>query len=210
MGNIRRYDASKRQARAQSNRQSILDCAAALFKERGFDKTTIADVAAVAGVAIPTVYSAFGSKTGLVTELLARARVAPAYKEAVKDAQSATDPIARLRKTASVARAVYQQEQELLDLWRGAGALADELAVLVKNAEGSRRENQASTIDLLISTRALRSDLNREAARDILWALTSRDMFHLLVIQRGWTAARYERQLAAMLVSALTQASSEA
>lgn len=181
-----------------------------LLKERGFDKTTIADIAAAAGVAVPTVYAAFGSKAGIVTELLGRARIGPAYREAVREAVSATDPLDRLHKTASVARAVYQQEQELLDLWRGAGALDEQLIAIVRTAEGSRRENQASTIDLLMLAGVLRADLTREAARDLLWALTSRDMFHLLVAQRAWTPARYEKQLAAMLVSTLVQPATSA
>jgi hypothetical protein len=42
-----------------------------------------------------------------------------------------------------------------------------------------------------------------EEARDILWTFTSPELWDLLVIQRGWTPARYGHWLAGMLTAAL-------
>ena len=42
-----------------------------------------------------------------------------------------------------------------------------------------------------------------EEARDVLWTFTSPELWELLVIQRGWTPARYGHWLAGMLTAAL-------
>jgi AcrR family transcriptional regulator len=51
---------------AAETRQNVLAAATGLFVERGWAATTLAAVAAEAGTAIETVYSAFGSKSGLL------------------------------------------------------------------------------------------------------------------------------------------------
>ena len=53
-------------AKAEETRAKILDTALRLFRERGFDKTTMRDIAAEAGVAIGAAYYYFRSKEELV------------------------------------------------------------------------------------------------------------------------------------------------
>src|SRR5262249_12051901 len=52
--------------KAQRTRAHILESALALFRKRGFDKTTMRDVAAAAGVALGAAYYYFPSKEALV------------------------------------------------------------------------------------------------------------------------------------------------
>lgn len=203
MTTTRRYDASSRQQKAQANRDKILDAASRLFSAEGFDDTTIAQIAEGAGVAAPTIYAQFSSKAGIMLELLKRARFGPAYERAVKRALTAPDPRTRLRLAAGVARSVYEGEHRLLELWREADGRSPELAKLIEGTENSRRDNQAPSIDWLISTKALTPGLKREVARDIMWALTSRDLYRLLVVQRGWSGAQYQRHVGDLLLAAL-------
>lgn len=53
----------------EQRRQEILDAAARLFHEKGFEETTVQDVARAAGVASGTVYLYFSSKEKILTEL---------------------------------------------------------------------------------------------------------------------------------------------
>src|SRR5450759_4910552 len=59
---------SRRRDRAET-RARMLDAARRLFLERGYAATTILEIAAAAGVAVPTIYWAFGSKRAMVSEI---------------------------------------------------------------------------------------------------------------------------------------------
>jgi AcrR family transcriptional regulator len=52
-------------------RQRILNAAAKLFSERGFDGTSVRDIATELGIANPSIYYHFKSKADILTELLA-------------------------------------------------------------------------------------------------------------------------------------------
>ena len=61
----RTYDGSGRQEQARESRRAVLASAQALFLARGFAATTMADVAAAAGVSVQNVYKVFNTKVGL-------------------------------------------------------------------------------------------------------------------------------------------------
>jgi AcrR family transcriptional regulator len=58
--------------RAPERRSTILEAAGRLFGDRGYDATTLEEVASAAGVTKPIVYRHFGSKEGLYLALLER------------------------------------------------------------------------------------------------------------------------------------------
>jgi len=49
----------------------------------------------------------------------------------------------------------------------------------------------------------LRPGLNHGAARDIFWMLTGRDVYRMLVRERGWSSQTYQDWLADTLVHSL-------
>src|SRR6476469_5954018 len=57
-----------RAARTRATRRRIVDAAAELFIERGYGVTTLEQIAARAGVAVPTVYFHFGHKRTVLRE----------------------------------------------------------------------------------------------------------------------------------------------
>lgn len=78
---------------AKERRSTILGAAGPLFGDRGYEGTTLDDVAAAAGVTKPIVYRHFGSKQGLYLALLERHRLdLPTFAEAIPfpDANTAT------------------------------------------------------------------------------------------------------------------------
>ena len=56
----------------QERRQQLLDIGRRLFAERGFDGTSIEEIAAQAGVSKPVVYEHFGGKEGLYAVVVDR------------------------------------------------------------------------------------------------------------------------------------------
>jgi AcrR family transcriptional regulator len=191
----RRYGSATRTRQAAETRTRIVESARALLEVHGFDGTTIDAVARVAGVSPQTVYSIFGSKRGIIAELLDRARFGADYQGLVADARATPDPRVRLGFAARISRQIYDAERATFELLRGAGAVAPELAVLQREHEDQRREVQAPLVRELAEAQELRSGLDVDAARDLLWMLTSRDIYRLLVIEREWSATRYEAWL---------------
>lgn len=56
--------------RSEAKRQAILDAAAAVFRESGFERTTMSDIHERAGCSKPTLYSYFDSKEELFFEVV--------------------------------------------------------------------------------------------------------------------------------------------
>jgi hypothetical protein len=73
----------------------------------------------------------------------------------------------------------------------------------VREKERLRYERQAGLIKLLEKKSALRPDLTAAAAHDILWTLTSYEIHRCLVVERKWSADRYEKWLGDTLVLTL-------
>jgi AcrR family transcriptional regulator len=201
----RSYRSPARQRQADETRTRIATAARKLLEERGYAGMTMEAVAKKAGVAIATVYAVFGSKTGILSEILDAARFDDSYQNLVREAMHTADPRERIRFPARIARRIYESEHSVLDLLRGAGAVAPALARSEAERECTRYDAQAGMIQYLVRSRALRRGLDAQHARDILWSLTSRDLYRMLVRDRGWTAQQYENWLADMLVETLVR-----
>ncbi len=65
----RSYDSPRRREQAAATRRDILAAAQRLFEQQGYAATTMAEIAAEAGVALKTVYTAFETKSGVLRAL---------------------------------------------------------------------------------------------------------------------------------------------
>jgi len=164
---------------------------------------TIEAIARRAEVSAQSVYAIFKSKTGILIELLDESTFGPEYEEAVRKALSADDPETRLRLAAPIARQIHDAQSATFDLLRGAGVVAPELAKLEQQRECLRYERQQRMIVSLRDAGRLRADLDYTTARDIFWMLTSRDIYRMLVRERGWSSQKYQNWLADTLVRSL-------
>jgi AcrR family transcriptional regulator len=180
-----------------------VDATRQLLQAEGYAGMTIEAIARQAKVSAPSVYAIFHSKTGILTALLDQSSFGPEYDDAVRRALSATDPEARLRLAAPIARQIHDAQSDVFDLLRGAGVVAPELAKLEKQRELLRYERQERMIASLRDAGRLGSNLSYTTARDILWALTGRDLYRMLVRESGWSSQKYEDWLADTLVSCL-------
>lgn len=90
----------------EDRRGAILDAAARLFLERGFDGTRVQAIARAAGVGKATVYQHFAGKSGLFVECLDRLRLGlvPAEMRAAAESGLALADEARLRAQAVLSR----------------------------------------------------------------------------------------------------------
>lgn len=200
----RSYQSPVRQQQADETRQRIVSAAYELLVKEGFAAMTIESVAKEAGVSTQSVYAIFGSKPGLLDAAFDRVRFGPEYHRLVAETLQAEDPLQRLRGAAAIARQIYDSERGLIDLMGGAGVVSPDLANKMKHRELDRRNAQSPVVAKLVETDRLKPGLDREAASDILWALTGRDLYRMLVQVQGWSADRYQEWLAESLIAVLS------
>lgn len=201
----RTYDSAKRSQAASDTRERILDASRGLFARSGVDAVTIAELASDAGVAVSTVYALFTSKTGILRALMERAIFNGGYERRLARLEAVEDPKERLRLTASVASAIYQGEAREISLLRGSSALSPELREIEAEFETRRYDLQRARIEAIDAAGLLKQGLTVKAARDIMWMLTGRDTFRMLVVESGWSPEAYEEWLAETLVRTLTE-----
>lgn len=191
----RRYASARRARQAAETRRAILDAASALFGERGYAATGMRDVARTAGVAVETVYANFGSKVDLLQAAIEVAVVGDAEPWALADrpefAALGRGTIAeRARAAARLVRAVNERTAGIGRALREAAAGDAELATRLHEA-GERRRRDVEAGARLVAGRAV-----SDTERDGVWALSSAEVYELLVSHTGWSARRYEDWLA--------------
>lgn len=200
----RKYVSPAREQQALATKNRMLDAAEALLLEKGFAGMTVADVARKAAVSPQTVYAVFNSKAGIIMAAI-EDRVVRDDRNAdtIKQIYTTDDPALVLRNVAKLVRNIYEGNAPTFTAVYGARFVSPQLAELERELGELRLAKQKPILDNLAASGRLRPGLSTEEARDILWACTSRDIYHLLVVQRGWTPQRYEEYLAETLVVSL-------
>jgi AcrR family transcriptional regulator len=197
------YKSAVRERHAADTRLRIVEATRQLLEKEGYAGMTVEAIARRAEVSAQSVYAIFKSKTGILLELLDQSTFGPEYEEAVHQALSAKDPETRVRLVAPIALQIHDAQSATFDLLRGARVVAPELAKLEQQRECLRYERQERMIVSLQDAGRLRPDLDYSTARDILWMLTSRDVYRMLVRERRWSSQKYQNWLADTLVRSL-------
>jgi len=199
----RPYKSMVRLRQAGDTRRRIAAAARLLLQSAGYAGMTIEAIATQAEVSAASVYAIFKSKTGILIELLDQSAFGADYEEAVRRALSAENAETRLRLAAPIARQIHDAQSATFDLLRGAGVVAPELAKLEQQREDLRYERQERMVLSIGEARRLRPELDHRTARDIFWMLTGRDVYRMLVRERGWSSQKYQDWLADALVRSL-------
>lgn len=190
-----------RQRQAEATKREVARVARALFAEHGYVATTIGTISTESDIPVQTIYSAFGSKAKIlekITELW--------MSEAQTTSRAAAylqepDPAQQLRMLAELNRRQMQAGSDVVVIYQGAAASDPQMAQTLRDVLAAREREIRKLIDAL--TPRLRSDLTVDSALDLTLALTLPELYHLLVIERGWGVLRYETWLANALVSQL-------
>jgi AcrR family transcriptional regulator len=195
----RSYDSPRRREQAAATRREILGAAQRLFEQQGFAATTMAAVAAEAGVALKTVYIVFETKSGVLRALwhaLLRGDeddVPVAQRRWYQQVLDEPDPERRLRLNARNSRTVKHRAGALMGVIRSAAPSEPDIEALWSRIEADFYENQRAIVEALHSDDALRPGLGVDRAADLLWTLNHPDVWRLLVAERGWTPEDYEQ-----------------
>lgn len=197
-GTRRPYRSPVREQQAVDTRQRIAAAAKGLFAEHGFSGTTVANIAARAGVATPTVYATFGSKGAIVRALLAQMEHDAGNADWVERIAQETDPRAKLEAFAMWTTALFSSSKVLI---QAANDAAADPAINELREEGDRHRRNAlrEVVGSLVRSNALSTGLSEEHALDRAWMLTGIELYLSATDGCGWTDAQYQQWLTALL-----------
>ena len=199
----RSYSSKSRQVQSKKTKNRILASAKMLFESKGFEDVTIEEIAQEAQVSAPSIYSIFQSKRGVLLGLMDEALSPEQFEALVEQGKKEKCPRKRLEITASIARQLYDAEKAQLSFLRGASILDPVFKGLEIERERRRHQRQKETVESMANEKAFTDNLSLSKIRDILWAFTGRDLYRMLVVERGWSSDEYEKWLADLLIQVL-------
>jgi AcrR family transcriptional regulator len=194
--------APRRRDRVET-RARMLDAAQRLFLERGYAATTIPEIAAEAGVAVPTIYWAFGSKRAIVTEVRERWLAAAHTADRLREVLDVDEPGARLDAYAAFMGHQWATGAEALTIQQDAMRADPEIAAEIGAVLAERAERLEGVVAPLVPH--LRDGLTIETAHDILLAVSMLEVYRELR-SRGWTDDDYRSWLGRALREQLLRA----
>ncbi len=195
----RGYDSPRRRGQAAETRRTILDAAGQLFSERGYAATAMPAIAAQAGVAVKTVYLAFGTKAGVLHALWDvrlggdDQPVPVAGRPWYRQLLAAEDPHLLVRAAARQSRVTKEHAGDVLRIIRQAAVTEPALADLWDRIETEFRAILAGVAERLDALGSLAPGIDAKSATDLLWTLNHPDTWQLLVRGCGWSPDRYEQ-----------------
>jgi AcrR family transcriptional regulator len=196
-----------RQRRSRETSTRIISAANRLFITRGYPATTMAAVAAEAGVSVQSLYLRFGGKPDILAAAFDVAIVGDDEpvplldRPWVADMTAATDGASAVRILMSAMRPLMQRTYPLYSVVRSAAA--SETGDIFDHNRRQRRDGLQTVTSVLATKDGFRSDLTAEQAADRLYALVSEDHYGLLVGDCGWSPQAWERWCGDMVLTAL-------
>ncbi|WP_406276388.1 TetR/AcrR family transcriptional regulator [Nocardia sp. NBC_00881] len=187
----RGYDNLRRQAQAHRTRADIAEAARRLFISQGWASTTVREVAREANVSVPTVYAAYGNKTGLVWALVDAADLPADPERLLADLGAAPTPEKQLAAMAGYDRRLFERSGDLITLVREAGRTEADLATIYEQV---RRAADQTRVEVFSSWPAgtLRPGVDLATAVDVYAALCNIDVYTILIHERGWPPDQIE------------------
>ena len=203
----RRYDSERRREQARRTRQRIIEVAERRFLHDGYAATTVASVAADAGVSADTVYKGFGGKTGLVRAIREQALEGegprPAEERSDELQQTARDPRTIIEGWGRLTTEVAPRVAPILLLMRDAAAVDAEAARLRDEMDADRLRRMTDNARRLRATGAVRPGITLAQTADVLWTYSAPELYELLVLRRTWSRKRFGRFVADAMADAL-------
>ena len=184
------YVSPRRKERAAETRRRLAQSARRLFHDHGYAATTIAEIADEAGLAVQTFYAVYGSKRAVLSALIDQMEEKAELPRLV-EALAAT-PYAQEQLTLIVDFTVrlFDRGADVLETLRSAASAEPDLVAAYKEGDARRRRDQRRLVQGWATRRALRHGLSEREAADVLWAMTSAELYRLFVTENGWSTRR--------------------
>ena len=201
----RPYHSPKHEAMRQATRQSVIAAAQRLFTERGYAGSSIEAIAEAAGVAVPTVYAAFGNKRSILRAMIAASadeeRPRPVAERMREQGAGVADAATRAEKMMRLIVFLISQTAEVLRIIRGAAAVDPEIRSLLDEVYERIHMDCQTAARLVIGSSS--DDARTRHLADVTFAFATPELFDLLTGKCGWSVAQYERWAIQTVTAAL-------
>jgi AcrR family transcriptional regulator len=180
---------SYRQEQAAATRTRIAEAARRLFAEHGYGSTSMEAIAAEAGVAVRTVYSAFGSKREILSLICEMWLERAEARERADTVLAEPDPGRRLRAAAGWLVHLYATGFDVVLMFEAATDESPETRALLRTKLAGRNE----VMDAMIAS--LEGHLAAPVAevQAMFRALAAPGVYRELVDESGWTPEQFAR-----------------
>jgi TetR/AcrR family transcriptional regulator of autoinduction and epiphytic fitness len=198
----RTYDSSRRKQQARQTRLQIIEAARKLFILRGYSGATMESIAQEAGVAVETVYASFGSKRAILSRLMGISLVGDdepiplLQREGPVAVMQEKDQNRQVRLFSLDMAEIMGRVAPLFEVMRDAAKTEPDIAVIRQKMLAERAEALKVFINALMRNGPLRDGLTLEEAAETVWAVSSGEVYTLLVKDRGWSKEKYGQWLA--------------
>jgi AcrR family transcriptional regulator len=194
-----------RQRRSLQTEQRILGAASELFLRDGYAATTMAAVAARAGVAVQSLYLRFGGKLPILSAALDAAIVGDAAPVPLLE-RDWFGRLGELRDGPAAVRLFLTELQALMTrtypLYEVVLRAGDEARELLAANKAQRQEGLRAVAGVLAQKPGFSSGLDAGRAADILYGLASEEHYGLMVAERGWSPSAWRDWVAEVLTAA--------
>jgi AcrR family transcriptional regulator len=194
-----------RQEQAAATRDRVADAARRLFATAGYGATSMEAIAAEAGVAVRTVYSAFGAKREILSHICERWLEDARARERAADVFAEPDPALRLRAAAGWLSNLYAAGFDVVTIFEAATDESPETRALLRAKLAGRNE----VMDAMIASLGEHLCVPLPEAQAIYRALAAPGVYRELVDESGWTPGRFADWVADALHRHLFRAAGE-
>jgi AcrR family transcriptional regulator len=159
-------------------------------------------IAREAGVAVETVYAAFGNKRAILSRLVDVSIVGddepvPLFqREGPQAVFAEKDQHRQVQLFARDMTNIMSRMAALFIVMRAAAKTEPDIATMLKKILHDRVGGMKVFLRAVLSNGPLREGLTLEQAAETVWAVSSGEVFTLLVVDRGWSLDKYREWLA--------------
>ncbi|HMM96247.1 TetR/AcrR family transcriptional regulator [Phycicoccus sp.] len=188
-----------REEQAQATKDRICAAARRLFADQGYRMTSVAAIAAEAGVAERTVYAAFGAKREILSAICETWLEDAHARELVAAAVDEPDPLGTLRLAARFLRALFETGYDVMVLFDAASAEDPQTRAMLR----AKLEGRNHVQNLIIDSVKDHLVVPLPAAQAVYRALAAVGVYQELVVESGWTIDQYEQWVLTQLAGQL-------
>ncbi|MCU1537618.1 MAG: ttgR 2 [Humibacillus sp.] len=205
----RPYRSAVREERARANREAILESARRRFVAAGYPGTSVASIAADAGVSEDLVYVLFGTKRHLLVESLNYSVTGELDSPRVLEQRGPravheeTDQRRQLAMFAADITRRTAAARPIDDVMRSAALVDESVAQKHEEMHATRLANLTQLVGWVAANGPLRRGVSVEEGAATVWTLTGPDVHRLLVDGLGWDLERYTAWVRRTLEDAL-------